>query len=80
MPQDISDPKPLENSLEKSMFIVQTAAPGVDHIKEGTVNTYVLEDPAFLGIFLMPIYEVVEIVLEVDNNTIFGPVYATALA
>lgn len=44
------------------------------------MNTYVLEDPAFLGIFLRPIYEVVEIVLEVDNNTIFGPVYATALA
>ena len=52
IPQETSDPNPLENSLEKLILIVSTAAPGVDHFKAGTANTYVLEDPAFLGIFV----------------------------
>jgi hypothetical protein len=73
IPQETSDPSPLENSLEKSILIVSTVAPGVDHFKAGTANTYALEDPAFLGIFVNASCKVVEIVLELAR-TIFGPV------
>lgn len=52
IPQKIFDPKPLANSFEKSMLIDEIVAPGVVHFKGGTVKTYVLEDPAFRGIFV----------------------------
>lgn len=52
MPQKIFDPKPLANSFEKSMRIDEMVAPAVVHFKGGTVNTYVLDDPAFRGIFV----------------------------
>ena len=52
IPQEIADPNPLENSFEKSMFINETAAPEILHFSGGTVNTNVLGEPEFLGIFL----------------------------
>jgi len=74
IPQKISDPKPLANSFEKPIVIAERATPGVVHFKGGTVNTYVLADPAFLGIFVKVSCSEADMTPALDTIIIFCPV------